>query len=100
MNWFFGIRGYSFLDTWSIVHLAFWIFVGSTLCNLQWNKWWSLAGCLVVAFGWEVFEHFMAPRYPDVWKSPESWLNAWLSDPLMCVIGVLGIWWILRTQTW
>lgn len=95
MNKFIGITGYSFFDVWAIVHLAFWVFVGSTLWAFHINKWVAFWSCLVVAYAWEVFEHFMAPLYPNIWKDPESWWNSWLSDPLMCVIGVLGIWWLL-----
>ena len=100
MNWLFGVRGYSFFDTWSIVHLSFWIFVCSTLCAMNLNKWLSLVSCLAVAYVWEVFEHFMAPLYPDIWKTPESWWNSWISDPLTCVVGVLGIWFILKHCGW
>jgi len=99
MSWLAFITGYSFLDTWSIVHLAFWIFVGSTLWALHVKKFSSLVGSLIVAIAWEVLEHFMAPIHPEIWKDPESWWNAWLSDPLMCAIGVLGIWWLLDHRT-
>lgn len=92
------LTGYSFFDVWSIVHLAFWIFVGSTLWALHVNRWWALASSLIAALMWEVFEHFMVPLHPEIWKDPESWRNAWLSDPLMCVVGVLGIWWLLERR--
>ena len=95
MKWLIGLTGYSFFDVWSIVHLSFWIFIGSTLWAFGTNRWISLASCLAVAYLWEVFEYFMAPRHPTVWKSPESWSNSWISDPLTCVIGVLVIWWLL-----
>lgn len=92
MNWLIGKRGYSFFDWWSLVHFCFWVVVGSTLWACNTNEWFALAGCLVVAYLWEVFEYFMAPRHPKIWKSPESWWNSWISDPLMCVLGVLSIW--------
>lgn len=95
MNAFCCTTGYAFFDVWAIVHLAFWVFVGSTLWALHANKQWALAGSLGVSFVWEIIEHFMAPAHPEVWKDMESWWNSWLSDPLMCVVGVLGIWWLL-----
>jgi len=95
MSWLALTTGYSFLDAWSIVHLAFWIFVGSTLWALKVDWKPALICSLAVAFAWELFEHIMAPLHPEVWRDPESWWNAWLSDPLMCVVGVLGIWWLL-----
>lgn len=95
MNWFGFNTGYSFLDVWTLVHLSFWIFIGSTLWAFEINKWIATACCLGVAYAWEVFEYFMAPKYPNTWKNPESWWNAWISDPLTCVVGVLLIWWLL-----
>ena len=99
MDWLAFTTGYSFLDPWSIVHLAFWIFVGSTLWALHVKKFPSLIGSLIVAIAWEIFEHIMAPKHPEIWRDPESCWNAWLSDPLMCVVGVLGIWWLLDHRT-
>lgn len=97
MNWFIGTTGYSFFDWWSLVHLSFWIFVGSTFWAFRTKvpKGLSYLICITVAYAWEVFEHFMAPRYPNIWLDPESWWNAWISDPLMCTVGFLGIWWAL-----
>ena len=95
MNAFCCTTGYAFFDVWALVHLAFWVFVGSTLWALKTNRWAASLSCWAVSYGWEIFEHFMAPRYPEIWKDPESWYNSWVSDPLMCVIGVLGIWWLL-----
>jgi len=97
MNWFIGITGYSFFDVWAIVHLSFWIFIGSTCWEFRefFNKWYAFLICLMLAYIWEVYEHFMAPTHPDIWKDPESWWNSWISDPLMCMFGFLGIWWLL-----
>lgn len=90
------MTGYSFFDVWTLVHTAFWIFVGSCLWGLKANKWIALASCFVVSLLWEVFEHFVAfPLWPDKWLDPESWWNSWLSDPLTCVVGVALIWWAL-----
>ena len=99
MNWFAFTTGYSFLDVWAIVHLAFWVFVGSTFWALHVSRSVSVGCGLLFAFAWEIFEYFMAPTHPEIWKDPESWWNAWISDPLMCAIGVLGIWWLLDRRT-
>ena len=98
MKWLLPYTGYSFFDVWAIVHLSFWIFIGSNLWafRLKINKWWALGVSVVVAYAWEVFEHFMAPKHPDIWLDPESWWNAFLSDPLMCIVGILGICWLLE----
>jgi hypothetical protein len=96
MSWLGFKTGYSFFDVWSLVHLAFWVFIGSCLWGLRINKWAALASCFVVSLVWELFEHFVAFRsWPDHWLDPESWWNSFLSDPLTCVVGVLGIWWLL-----
>jgi len=88
--------GYSFIDVWTLVHTAFWIFMGSCLWGLKVNKWVALASCLTVAFLWEVFEEFVAyKQWPDHWLDIESWWNSWLSDPLTCLVGVSLIWWLL-----
>lgn len=96
MSWFCCTTGADFLDVWTLAHLAFWIFVGSSLWGLKANKWIALGSCVAVAFLWEVFEYFIAFRcWPTHWLDPESWHNSLLSDPLTAVIGVLGMWWLL-----
>jgi len=99
MDWLLPITGYSFCDVWTLAHLAFWVFVGSSLWGLRVNKWVALASCLALAFGWEVFEEFVAFRlWPDRWLDPESWWNSWISDPLTCFVGVLSIWYLLDNR--
>jgi len=95
MTWLYGKTGYSFIDCWTVVHLCFWVFAGHIPWVCGWNRLWSMIGCLTFAYMWEVFEHFMAPRHPQTWLSPESWWNSWVSDPLTCVIGVIFIWRLL-----
>jgi len=98
MNWLLPVTGYSFFDVWTLAHLAFWVFVGSSLWALKSNRWVALISCWAASYAWEIFEHFMAPQFPSIWKDPESWWNAWLSDPLTCVVGILSIWWLLDNR--
>ena len=94
------ITGYSFLDVWTIVHTAFWIFIGSTIWAFKVDKWQALTVCLVMSLVWELFEHTIAYRYwPTRWEDQESYWNSLLSDPLTCVVGVLAIWWLLDHRT-
>lgn len=96
MNYFLPIRtGQTFFDVWTIVHIAFWVYFGSLTWSFQIPRLYAMLGCLGIAFAWEVFERIMEPKRPDLWLTPESWLNAWVSDPLTCVIGVLFIWYAL-----
>lgn len=96
MDWLYPIRtGRTFLDVWTIVHVCFWVYFGSLTWSFQLNRWFSMGLCLALAFAWEVFERIMEPKKPEIWLTPESWLNAWVSDPLTCVVGVLFIWYAL-----
>ena len=97
MNSICCATGYSFFDVWAIVHFCFWIFVGSTLWAYKAKimKLISFISCMILAFSWEVYEYFMAPRHPEIWRDPESFWNSWISDPLMCAIAFFGIWWML-----
>jgi hypothetical protein len=102
MTWLWPIKtGKTFIDVWSIVHLSFWVYAGSLawslfgLADKQKSRVLALSVCLGLAYLWEVFEYFMAPRYPDIWLTPESWFNSWVSDPLTCILGVLFIWYAL-----
>ncbi len=93
MNYFWPIvTGHTFFDIWTLPHLGFWVVVGSTAKVLKANVWITLGACLAVAFGWEIFEHFAFQKWPGLWEDPESWVNSWISDPLTCVVSVLGFW--------
>jgi hypothetical protein len=95
-SWLWPIRtGKTFVDVWAVVHLSFWIFMGSCFWAVKIPRGWALLLGLVLAFGWEVFERFAEKRWPNLWLNPESWVNAYISDPMTCVIGVLGIYWAL-----
>lgn len=108
MTWLWPIHtGRTFFDVWSLVHLTFWFFAGSIFWSREYHQ--KLSGlsqgldlrgmnfgyCLVMAFGWEVFERFAEKQWPQYWLSPESWYNSWVSDPLMCAVAVLACWYAL-----
>lgn len=95
MQWLIGKTGYSFIDVWSLAHLGFWVFVGSTCWALKLKQVFALLCCVCLAFWWEVFERFAEKHWPTVWLNPESWWNAWISDPLTCVVGVVGMYVLL-----
>jgi hypothetical protein len=99
-NWFWGATGRSFIDVWTLPHLAFWIFVGSVLWPLVKDaglplRLIALGACLIAAYGWEVFEKVAEVRWPGLWLHPESLANSLISDPLTTVVGVLGMMWML-----
>jgi hypothetical protein len=96
MEWFIGLTGKSFIDVWTLPHLGFWVFVGSTLWAFKLKSFTVFSICLALSYAWEIFERFAEVKWPDKWLSPESWLNSYISDPLTCVIGVLGIWILLN----
>lgn len=98
MNWFWPIRtGITFFDVWTIIHLCFWVFMGSNFWNMQ--PLLSLKGALILglllSYAWEVFERYAEVQHPVVWKNPETWLNSYVSDPLTSIIGILIAWYML-----
>jgi hypothetical protein len=95
-NGLIGLTGQSFLDVWTIAHLAFWTFIGSALWPMKIPLRTALLACVSVAFAWEVFERFAEKKWPHIWLSPESWLNAYVSDPLTAVVGVAGMYYALN----
>jgi hypothetical protein len=118
MDWFYGHTGFSFIDVWALVHFAFWVFFGSCVWivdkKIQWGYTRILFffGSMGLAFGWEGFEAYLAPRNSGSWGDwftysgytygaacpqyiegchYESWWNSWVSDPLTCAVGVVLI---------
>ena len=87
-----GKTGYSFLDVWTIVHFAFWVFAASVLWGAKVRYGYALSASLLFAYAWECFERYAERRWPQYWLHSESWWNSWLSDPLMCVLGFAMIW--------
>ena len=99
MNWLLPITGYSFFDAWTLVHLCFWVFMGSCLWSFKLKCWAALVISVALAFAWEAFEYFYAfPKWPDKWLDPESWWNSLLSDPLTALAGVMLIYWLLDNR--
>lgn len=92
MSWLFG-TGTGFFDYWAIAHITFWFFMGSTIAAVKINRYVAFAGSLVGAVGWEIFERYAEGQWPMIWQSPESFLNAWVSDIVMCIAGLLVAWW-------
>jgi len=89
MGGLWGHVGKSFLDYWTLAHLSFWFVYGSTVCALKVKRPFGLLAGLSIALSWEIFERFAERLWPTVWLSPESWWNAWISDPLTCVVAFL-----------
>jgi hypothetical protein len=99
MNWLWPIvTGVTFIDVWTLPHLGFWVVVGSTCWAFKLEKYWSFGISLVAAFAWEGFEKVAETRWPERWQDPESFINSAISDPLTCVIGFWGIWWLLNRR--
>ena len=77
-------------DWWIIPHIAFFIWIGSTV-GVKWPKLsykWHLVWMLALAFGWEIAEHFLQRAYPDAWSGfVEHWANAWVVDPITDLAG-------------
>lgn len=100
MDWLWPIRtGRTLFDVWTIAHLAFWVFVASTMAAFKMPMF--KAGCIVVAVAglWELFERFAEAHWPKIWAHPESWYNALISD--IGIAGLLGLvigYWIYRNQ--
>jgi len=83
---FFGKRGDAFFDAWTLVHLAFWFMVGANMEQLGMAQWlrWTMVG--VFAFVWEGIETWLDAR-TDLQMTKESWMNRWVSDPVMAFAG-------------
>ena len=96
-TWLWPVQtGKTLIDVWTVAHLAFWIFIGSTLWSLKWpSRPWLMVGCLAAALTWEAFERWAEPRYPHLWLDPEAPINSYVSDLATVVVGLLVMWWLL-----
>ena len=78
------------IDLWSIVHLAFFMVLGSTVEALSPTHWWvhAIYG-IGLSYGWETCEFFLQRKFPDKWSNRiEHALNSWLTDPLFNLAGL------------
>ena len=99
MGWLWKIQtGKSFFDVPSIFHLAFWIFAGSCFAYAKMNMLKAMVYMAIIAYGWEIFERYAEKKWPTIWLHPEGWLNAWVSDPLMGVLGLFIAYWLIKRQ--
>jgi hypothetical protein len=99
VGWLYPVvTGKSFFDTSSIIHLAFWVFLGSCFAYGRISTLMAMVYMLAIAYTWEIFERFAEVKWPTIWLHPEGWLNAWVSDPLMGVLGVLVAYWLVKKQ--
>lgn len=95
MSWIYGETGRSLVDVWTIPHLGFWTVWGSTGWAFKVKQGFTLVIGLSLAVSWEIFERVAEKVWPKVWLNPESIINAWISDPLTCVIGTSGMYILL-----
>ena len=88
MKWF-GKRGVAFFDFWTIIHLSFWIVVGTifTMVGVA-HEWWIWPLALAGAYVWEFVETAIEHFWPKRVLTWEGKVNRWISDPLMALIGV------------
>lgn len=92
-SWLWPIKtGVTIVDYWTLSHLAFWFWIGSSIAGMSFSRFWLMLSCVGVAFAWEFIERFAERAWPQFWLSPEGWINSWASDPLTCVIAVLVAW--------
>jgi hypothetical protein len=93
MDWLWPIKtGKTFFDYWSLIHFFFWAVVGSTFAHTAMGRTKVFGICMALAYLWEFMERYLEVKYPNVFLTPESWVNSYVSDPLMCVIGLLVAW--------
>ena len=87
-DWLWPIRtGKTFFDVWSLIHLAFWLSVGTFfgLGHVRPVVGWPII--IVLAYVWEVAERLFFWRFV---KHKEVWFNSFISDPLMTCSALLG----------
>lgn len=92
------VTGKTFLDTATVIHISFWIFFGSCFAYKRTPIHKAMVISLFIALAWEVFERFAEKKWPDLWLHPESWINAWVSDPLTAFLGVWIAYWLVSKQ--
>ena len=76
----------AFLDRWTLIHLAWWFVIGANMEAMHIASWLRWPLIIVGALVWEVIETGME-KYTTLVAAPESYLNRWVSDPLMGIAG-------------
>ena len=81
------------IDRWTLVHFAFWFVVGANFhlfgIPAFW-QWFTVIGGVIV---WELIE--MALEHYKVIKGKESFLDRWISDPIIGILGAgAGMYWV------
>ena len=99
MKWLYPIvTGRTFADTSTVIHLCFWVFLGSCFAYAKAPIHRAMLGSLFLAVLWECFERVAEKKWPAYWQHPEGWLNAWVSDPLTAFVGVWIAYWLVSKQ--
>lgn len=86
-SWSKKYQGKVFLDRWTIVHLAFWLVVGANFAALSVPHAWQWPAIFVGAFFWEGCEVLLEKVRPGMVCTHETYINRWISDPLMGIAG-------------
>jgi hypothetical protein len=92
------VTGKTLVDTSTVIHLAFWIFLGSCFAYAKAPIHRAMLGSFALAALWECFERSAEKKWPQVWLHPEGWLNAWVSDPLTAFLGVWFAYYLVSKQ--
>ena len=99
MKWLYPIvTGKTLVDTSTVIHLCFWVFLGSCFAYAKAPLYRAIAACVALAYVWELVEIRCEARWPQVWQHSEGALNRWVSDPLTAVLGVWLAYWLVRRQ--
>jgi len=86
-SWSKEYQGKVFLDRWTIIHLAFWLVVGGNFAAMSVPQVWRWPVILVGALLWEGFEVLLEKVRPTAVCTHETYINRWVSDPLMGIAG-------------
>ena len=92
------VTGKTLVDTSTVIHLCFWVFLGSCFAYAKAPLHRAMFGSFFLAALWECFERIAEKKWPSYWQHPESWMNAWVSDPLTAFLGVWIAYWLVSKQ--
>ena len=93
----YTVKGKKMVDYWTIIHWAFFAFLGSSVA--AWKEpplWVHLTYTICISYAWEIAEHFLQRTYTDAWSNRiEPWSNAWIGDPISNLLGVAFGWFVV-----